>query len=66
MNMITSTTAVIISDLKMILSGAIEVISAKTNPVINSGIFELALLRINVARISKRLVTNLEPFLPMY
>jgi hypothetical protein len=66
MNMITSTTAVIISDLKMILSGAIEVISAKTKPVINSGIFELALLRINVARISKRLVTNLEPFLPMY
>jgi hypothetical protein len=64
--MITSTTAVIISDLKMILSGAIEVIRAKTNPVINSGIFDLALLRMNVARISKRLVTNLEPLLPMY
>ena len=42
-NMITSTTAVIISDLKMILFGAIEVISAKTNPMIRSSKFELAL-----------------------
>jgi hypothetical protein len=41
--MITSITAVIISALKMILFGAIEVISAKTNPVISSGKFELAL-----------------------
>jgi hypothetical protein len=42
-NMITSTTAVIISDLKMILLGAKEVIIAKTSPTISNGIFELAL-----------------------
>jgi hypothetical protein len=42
-NIITSTTAVIISDLKMILLGANEVMIAKTSPTISSGKFELAL-----------------------
>jgi len=41
--MITSTIAVIISDLKMILLGANDVMIAKTNPTISSGISELAL-----------------------
>ena len=42
-SMITSITTVIISALKMILFGANEVITAKTNPIISSSKFELAL-----------------------